>query len=196
MKRRSFLKFSALAALFGLGASGTAMAVARNSNPYHSGPVTDHFDGVRFFNPDGAAPKGFSDLLKWKFGGNQASWPRSVRSPFAPARPEPRVEGDRLRITMVGHATMLIQTAGLNILTDPVWSDRASPLSFAGPKRVTAPGIAFEDLPDIDLVLLSHNHYDHLDLVTLARLRLAHNPLVITRWAMTPSSSRTFPPCG
>ena len=180
MKRRSFLKFTALAALFGLGASGTAMAVARNSNRYHSGPVSDHFDGTRFFNPDGAAPRGFSDLLKWKFGGTQAKWPNTVKSPFAPARPDQRVDGDRLRITMVGHATMLIQTAGLNILTDPVWSDRASPVSFAGPKRVTAPGIAFEDLPEIDLVLLSHNHYDHLDLVTLARLRQAHNPLVIT----------------
>ena len=86
----------------------------------------------------------------------------------------------RLQVTWVGHATVLVQYGGLNILTDPVWSDRASPLSFAGPKRVTAPGIAFEDLPDIDLVLLSHDHYDHLDLVTLARLRLAHNPLVIT----------------
>ncbi|MCY0092703.1 MBL fold metallo-hydrolase [Hoeflea ulvae] len=180
MKRRSFLKFSALAALFGLGASGTSMALSRNANRYHSGPVSDHFDGTRFFNPDGASPKGFSDLLKWKFGGTQVKWPATVTSPFAPARPDPRVEGDALKITMVGHATMLIQTAGLNILTDPVWSDRASPLSFAGPKRVTAPGIAFEDLPEIDLVLLSHNHYDHLDLVTLARLRQAHNPLVVT----------------
>jgi len=180
MKRRSFLKFSALAGLFGIGASGTAMALARANNPYHSGPVSDHFDGVRFFNPDGAAPRGFSDLLKWKFGGKQAAWPAAVKSPFAPARPEPRIEGDRLRITMVGHATMLIQTAGLNILTDPVWSKRASPLTFAGPKRVTAPGIAFADLPEIDLVLLSHNHYDHLDLATLSRLKQAHDPLVIT----------------
>jgi hypothetical protein len=87
MKRRSFLKFSALAALFGLGASGTAMAVARNSNPYHSGPVTDHFDGVRFFNPDGAAPKGFSDLLKWKFGGNQASMAQIRQEPVRTGPP-------------------------------------------------------------------------------------------------------------
>ncbi|WP_322990302.1 MBL fold metallo-hydrolase [Hoeflea sp.] len=180
MNRRSFLKFTALAGFFGIGASGTAMALARSSNRYHSGPVSDHFDGVRFFNPDGAEPKGFSDLLKWKFGGKQANWPAAVRSPFAPTSPDPRIDGDRLRITMVGHATLLIQTAGLNILTDPVWSDRASPFSFAGPKRVTAPGIAFEELPKIDLVLLSHNHYDHLDLVTLARLKQAHDPLVIT----------------
>ena len=81
---------------------------------------------------------------------------------------------------MVGHATLLIQAAGLNILTDPVWSDRASPVSFAGPKRVNAPGIAFSDLPPVDIVLLTHNHYDHLDLDTLARLHQAHAPLVIT----------------
>jgi len=156
------------------------MALARANNPYHSGPMSDHFDGTRFFNPDGSAPKGFSDFVKWQFGGGKEPWPASVTSPHAPAKPEARVNGDALRITMVGHATLLIQTAGLNILTDPVWSDRASPLSFAGPKRITDPGIAFEDLPKIDLVLLSHNHYDHLDMMTLARLRQAHDPLVIT----------------
>jgi L-ascorbate metabolism protein UlaG (beta-lactamase superfamily) len=180
MNRRSFLKLSALASLFGLGASGTAMALIRANNPYHSGPVSDHFDGVRFFNPDGSAPRGFSDLLKWKLGESSETWPATATSPFAPAKPEPRIEGDSLRITMVGHATMLIQTEGLNILTDPVWSDRASPVSFAGPKRIIDPGVAFEDLPAIDVVLLSHNHYDHLDLATLARLRQAHDPLVIT----------------
>jgi L-ascorbate metabolism protein UlaG (beta-lactamase superfamily) len=91
-----------------------------------------------------------------------------------------RVDGDRLVVTMVGHATLLIQTAGLNILTDPVWSARASPFAFAGPRRIAAPGVAFGDLPPIDLVLLSHNHYDHLDLATLARLKAEHDPTVIT----------------
>src|SRR3546814_1116659 len=78
---------------------------------------------------------------------------------------------------MVGHATVLIQAAGCNILTDPVWSDRASPVAFAGPRRVTAPGVAFEDLPRIDAVLVSHCHYDHLDLGTLARLHARDRPL-------------------
>jgi L-ascorbate metabolism protein UlaG (beta-lactamase superfamily) len=81
---------------------------------------------------------------------------------------------------MVGHATLLIQAGGLNVLTDPVWSDRASPISFAGPRRVTAPGIAFADLPPIDAVLLSHNHCDHLDVATLRRLDAAHHPLIVT----------------
>lgn len=156
------------------------MALSRANNPYHSGPVTHNFDGVRFFNPDGAAPKGFADLLKWQLGGGKTPWPDAPPSPLAPAKPQARVEAGRLRVTMVGHATLLIQTAGLNILTDPVWSERASPVSFAGPKRVTPPGVAFADLPKIDIVLLTHNHYDHLDLTTLARLRHAHDPLVIT----------------
>ena len=98
--------------------------------------------------------------------GRAAKWPRSV--PIVPAKPEARVDG--LRITMVGHASLLIQAAGCNILTDPVWSERASPFRRVGPKRVTAPGIAFDDLPPIDVVLLSHGHYDHLDVATLQRL--------------------------
>lgn len=144
-------------------------------NRYYQGPTSDHFDGVRFFNPGQALPDiGIRELLRWRFTGDKARWPKSV--PVARAKPEARVEG--LRITMVGHATLLIQVAGCNILTDPVWSDRASPVSFAGPRRVTAPGIAFADLPPIDIVLLSHCHYDHLDVATLRRLHAAHDPLI------------------
>lgn len=146
------------------------------SNRYYAGPVTDHFDGTRFFNPGQPnTDRSLVEVLRWKRGSTPAVWPRSV--PVRPARPEPRVAG--LRVTMVGHATLLIQAAGRNFLTDPVWSDRASPLRFAGPKRVTAPGIAFEDLPPIDAVLLSHNHYDHLDVATLRRLQATHRPLLV-----------------
>jgi L-ascorbate metabolism protein UlaG (beta-lactamase superfamily) len=107
--------------------------------------------------------------------------------------PPARVEGHLWRISYVGHATLLIQTAGLNILTDPVWSERASPFDFVGPKRVNDPGVPFEALPPIDIVLLSHNHYDHLDLATLSRLAAAHRPRVITHSAMTASCGRTMP---
>jgi L-ascorbate metabolism protein UlaG (beta-lactamase superfamily) len=83
------------------------------------------------------------------------------------------------RVTLIGHATMLIQVGGLNILTDPVWSDRASPFSFVGPKRVTPPSLRMQDLPPIDLVLISHDHYDHLDTASLAQLHARDKPRVI-----------------
>ncbi|MGW8135641.1 MBL fold metallo-hydrolase [Sphingomonas zeae] len=144
-------------------------------NRYYDGPPTDHFDGVRFFNPGQAATdRGLRAVLRWKLAGGAATWPRSV--PVVSAKPEPRVDG--LCVTMVGHATLLIQAAGTNILTDPVWSDRASPFRRIGPKRVSAPGIAFDDLPPIDIVVLSHGHYDHLDIDTLGRLHAKYEPVM------------------
>jgi L-ascorbate metabolism protein UlaG (beta-lactamase superfamily) len=146
-------------------------------NPYHSGLPSDHFDGLRFFNPDHAqTDRSFRDLLRWKLKGRPAAWPRSV--PVRQTVPDARVAG--VRATIVGHASALIQAGGLNVLTDPVWSARASPLPFAGPRRVWAPGIAFEALPQIDVVLLSHNHYDHMDMATLRRLNIEHRPLIVT----------------
>lgn len=146
-------------------------------NPYYDGPRSDHFDGLRFFNPGSpTTDRGLADILRWRLGSRPAPWPRSVA--VSPVVPEPGV--DRLRVTMVGHATLLIQAPGLNLLTDPVWSQRASPFRQFGPRRVTRPGIAFEDLPPIDAVLLSHNHYDHLDIATLARLHAEHRPLIVT----------------
>ena len=143
----------------------------KSHNPYYRGPVSDHFDGTRFFNPDGRPPKGMADLLRWQFAGGKARWPAHNPSPFAQVKPELSVEGERLRVTMVGHATLLIQVHGVNILTDPVWARRASPFAFAGPQRYNAPGIELDDLPPIDIVLVTHNHYDHLDVETLAALQ-------------------------
>jgi L-ascorbate metabolism protein UlaG (beta-lactamase superfamily) len=104
-----------------------------------------------------------------------APWPDTFPSPFADKPPARNGEA-HVRITYVGHASFLLQARGLNILVDPVWSDRASPVSFAGPKRVNPPGIAFDDLPPIDWVLVTHNHYDHLDLQTARRLWHRHRP--------------------
>lgn len=178
MNRRRWLKLLGLAGIAGIG--GLAARSALGGNPYYQGPVSDHFDGTRFFNPGGIEPRGFVDLIRWQFGGGRAAWPAQRPSPFPPATPAASIHGQALRITMVGHASTLVQTAGLNLLFDPVWSKRASPVSFLGPKRVNAPGIAFEDLPPIHAVLISHNHYDHLDMHTLARLHHMHDPLFCT----------------
>lgn len=95
------------------------------------------------------------------------------------------VDAQALTVTWVGHSTVLLRYRGISILTDPIWSERASPLSFAGPKRYTRPGLAFEDLPPIDFVIISHNHYDHLDAGTIARLGDGPRYLVpagVERW--------------
>ena len=146
-------------------------------NRYYAGAPTDHFDGVRFFNPGQASTdRSLVRLIRWRLGGGRARWPRRVAN--APvAKPAARVDG--VSITMVGHATVLIQLAGINLLVDPVWSERASPLRWAGPKRVNDPGVEFADLPPIDVVLITHNHYDHLDRATLRRLWDTHRPRII-----------------
>ncbi len=142
-------------------------------------PVSDHFDGTRFLNPGGTAPRGPADFLRWQLTEPREPWPDAFPSPFPPDRPPPRVDGAGLRVGFVGHATFLIQGAGLNILTDPLWSDRASPFTFLGPRRANPPGIAFDDLPRIDAVLVSHGHYDHLDTATLARLWARDRPRIV-----------------
>lgn len=155
-----------------------AIFVQANHNSYYSGPVSDHFDGKKFFNPGKERKKGFLNFLKWKLTANKIAWPEKKENKFS-AKPPSRVEGDKMLVTYIGHMTFLIQTAGLNILTDPIFSERASPVSWAGPKRVHDPGIEWENLPKIDLVLISHNHYDHLDLPTLKKLYERDNPLII-----------------
>lgn len=141
-------------------------------------PVSDHFDGKRFYNLDVGSDKNFFDLLRWQtarlFRGS-GKWSKYAEIPTGDV-PLKTVEGERLRATYIGHATVLLQFGGLNILTDPVWSKRVSPVSFAGPKRVRPAAIRFEDLPPIHVVVISHNHYDHLDEPTLKRLAREHNP--------------------
>jgi L-ascorbate metabolism protein UlaG (beta-lactamase superfamily) len=90
------------------------------------------------------------------------------------------VPGPDWRVTWVGHATVLIQADGLNLLTDPVWSPAAGPLGQLGPRRGTPPGVALADLPRIDVILLSHNHYDHMDIPTLRALYRRDRPTIVT----------------
>jgi L-ascorbate metabolism protein UlaG (beta-lactamase superfamily) len=180
MNRRSTLKLLGLTTLAAIS-GGTAYAMLRTPrNPYYSGPVSDHFDGLKFFSPGRAnfADKSRTDLLKWQFGGGRERWPSAFPSAFAD-KPPARVDAG-LRVTLVGHASYLIQTGGLNLLMDPVWSDRASPVSFAGPKRVNAPGVALADLPRIDAILLTHNHYDHMDVATISAVAKRDGCRIVT----------------
>jgi hypothetical protein len=175
LSRRRLFTLLAAAAAAGTGGLGARAATSR----YYDGPISDHFDGLRFLDPDGMPPKSIRDVVRWWSSGRKSEWPLSYPSPHSD-RPPPRVAGSSLRVAFVGHASLLVQAGGLNVLVDPVWSDRVSPVSFAGPKRVNDPGIPFEALPAIDAVLVSHCHYDHLDLATLSRLAAAHRPRVIT----------------
>ena len=144
---------------------------------------SDHFDGREFHNLDGVDTGGsLGKLLRWKLlGGRAAPWPRQPPvETVIPTLPT-NIGPDEIAATFVGHSTFLFQFAnGLNVLTDPVWSDRVSPVKFAGPRRVRPPAIAFDALPPVQLVLVSHGHYDHLDLTTLRRLDERFNPLFLT----------------
>lgn len=155
--------------VFGIGSCAFAA-------PGYTGPRTANFDGSRFRNQTPIREHGFSDLLRWTFTRHRGEW--SEVTDFEPGAP-PAESVEDLRVTFVNHSTVLIQVAGLNILTDPIWSERTSPVSFAGPKRYHPAGIRFEDLPQIDLVIISHNHYDHMDIPTLKRLYAEHRPRYI-----------------
>ena len=138
------------------------------------------------------APRGLADFLRWRWN--------AVREglPPAPALPTPSVQPDldfihtnaragtamQPAVTWIGHATVLAQIGGLSVLTDPIFSERAAPVSFAGPKRAHAPGVALAELPHIDLVVVSHNHYDHCDAPSLQALnaRPAERRCTWCRW--------------
>ena len=128
-----------------------------------------HFDGKRFYNPDAPQAPGLLQALRWKLTSRPEPSPTFI-SDVEQSIPPRRTEGRGLRTTLVNHSTVLLQQRGSNILTDPIWSERAGPLSWIGPRRRRKPGVSWEDLPCIDAVLISHNHYDHLDLATLRRL--------------------------
>ena len=142
--------------------------------------LSDHFNGNRFFNP--TLPKDFAPSRRSTFKmmrEPRKQWPDWVENTGV-YRLNETLGANEVAITFVNHATFLIQINGVGILTDPVWSERASPFRRIGPKRVRRPGVPFEGLPAIDVVLLSHNHYDHLDIATLKQLRQRFAPTVFT----------------
>jgi N-acyl-phosphatidylethanolamine-hydrolysing phospholipase D len=154
---------------------------AVGSEPIPGQPAHHVAGGFRNPNPDFRRPSGWT---RWSFVLRRL-WTTTM-SPRTFVAPRVANDGAVLRdgsmnpsITWIGHATLLVQIGGVNILTDPQWSERASPVSWSGPRRLSPPGLAFENLPRIDVVLISHDHYDHLDLNTVKRLAAAHNPLFL-----------------
>lgn len=145
------------------------------STPGHRGPASPHFDGRKFRN---TLPTVRTAKEAWAEGWPRRAWNPPAHVPVPP--PLPRVPGPDWRVTWVGHATVLVQGDGLNILTDPVWSPAAGPLGQLGPRRGTPPGVALADLPRIDVILLSHNHYDHMDIPTLRALHRRDRPTLVT----------------
>lgn len=139
--------------------------------------TNDHFDGRRFFNPTGPELQPFSKVPRMLLE-RRVRWPSRIDQPL---RTPPAIDAAAgAVITFIGHSTLLIQTPIGNILTDPIYSERVGPFNLFGPRRVRQPAVAFDDLPPISLVLLSHNHYDHCDLRTLRRLATRFDPTVVT----------------
>lgn len=160
------------ALLFCLLASGCLSAP-----PYH-GAVSDHFDGNHFRNNPVVDERGFADFMRWRARMRPGHWEEWTENSLV-TPPPARVDVGQMHVTFINHATTLIQVDGLNILTDPIWSDRASPFAWVGPARKRPPGIALEELPQIHVVLISHSHYDHCDLPTLKKLQERHHPKII-----------------
>jgi L-ascorbate metabolism protein UlaG (beta-lactamase superfamily) len=137
-----------------------------------------NFDGEQYFDPRKPWDKSFWSFLKWQMSGGREDWPQSASTRIE-YKPREIVDQDSIHITFINHASFLLKTKDLHILTDPIFSDRASPVQWAGPRRVQQPGIALAELPRIDVILVSHNHYDHLDFDTLKALMERDHPQLI-----------------
>ena len=146
-------------------------------------PLSDHFDGEHFFNPGASQARGVGAVLRWQLGRDKARWPAHIANPPFPP-PGDAVPPGHASLTFIGHSTFLIRVPGpqgvTTILTDPIFSERCSPVQWMGPRRVRAPGLALDALPPIDAVLVSHNHYDHMDLPSLRALHRRLRPQFIT----------------
>ena len=145
------------------------------ATPAYKGPMSDHFNGKKFYNRENS-DVGLIDFFKFSLPFNfiKEDWPEWIDSTLAKI-PLARQTGDEISVTFINHSTLLIQVDGINILTDPIFTQRTSSLSWVGPKRVRNPGVNLADLPPLDVILISHNHYDHLDIASLQLLQ-AQNP--------------------
>jgi L-ascorbate metabolism protein UlaG (beta-lactamase superfamily) len=141
-------------------------------------PISDHFDGTLFHNVAKTEKKTLMDVMRWRFTRTPAR-DSILEMSIKTHVPKPINESNDIAVTFVGHSTFLLQANKLNVLTDPIWSERCSPISFLGPKRLVEPGIRFDELPKIDVVIISHNHYDHMDMPTLVRLWQRDHPVFI-----------------
>lgn len=139
---------------------------------------SDHYDGKKFFNLVKVDTKSFWSVLKWRWTADRQEWPEKVENSAHPKLAS-ALEPSEVVATFINHATYLFQFQSLNILVDPMFSDRTSPVSFAGPKRVRRPGLEFEQLPGIHYVLVTHNHYDHLDIESLKKLNEKFQPVFL-----------------
>lgn len=145
----------------------------------YNGPKSDHFNGKRFINPSGVPAKNLFDVLKYSFYRRPDTWVENNDLIIPQKQIFELPKDSKARIWFINHSSFLIQQAKMNLITDPVFSKRCSPFQFAGPKRQRPPGLNFSDLPKIDLVLISHNHYDHLDKNSINLLRDVHDPTFI-----------------
>jgi L-ascorbate metabolism protein UlaG (beta-lactamase superfamily) len=146
-------------------------------------PVSDHCDGEKFFNSTGVQARSFWALPRWWWSQlvlrRGTPWPKSVPVTRTPQLAE-SVSAGNVALTFIGHSTFLLQFPGLTVLTDPIFASNAGPFGWAGPKRVRPPAMTLEQLPAVDVVLVTHNHYDHLDLDSLRWLARERRPLIVT----------------
>jgi L-ascorbate metabolism protein UlaG (beta-lactamase superfamily) len=165
--------------IFTLAIIATIYFYLANHLSYYKGVASNYKDG-KFHNayPAEYVPN-LLDLLKWRLFNKSKPWPEFVENSYHDHPPSLNND-DYVRITNIGHVTFLIQYQGINIITDPHFSLRASPFSWLGPKRIHAPGIALENLPKIDYILLSHDHYDHMDVPSLKFISQRDKAKIIT----------------
>jgi L-ascorbate metabolism protein UlaG (beta-lactamase superfamily) len=141
--------------------------------------VTDHCDGERFFNPHSGGTRSVADVIRWQRTRTREAWPEHV-PPETHAPPPDAVPPGRIAVTFIGHATFLVRTAAAFFVTDPVFSTHAGPFGRIGPRRVRAPGWPLERIPPADVVLVSHNHYDHLQPSSVRALDRRGRPWFLT----------------